>query len=117
MGFNVTWSSMRDTLTLLLANNKGADQPAHPRSLISAFVIRYLKSKGTMSGISNSRFLFCRLQLAKYLATPLLVMSVAVEWDVLTSTAVVYLLLGCHIFRSNIHSGTQLSIIDNFSCL
>ena len=24
------------------ANNKGADQPAHPRSLISAFVIRYL---------------------------------------------------------------------------
>ena len=26
------------------ANNKGADQPAHPRSLISAFVIRLLKS-------------------------------------------------------------------------
>ena len=25
-------------------NNKGADQPAHPRSLISAFVIRLLKS-------------------------------------------------------------------------
>ena len=25
-----------------VANNKGADQPAHPRSLISAFVIRYL---------------------------------------------------------------------------
>ena len=24
------------------ANNKGADQPAHPRSLISAFVVRYL---------------------------------------------------------------------------
>ena len=24
-------------------NNKGADQPAHPRSLISAFVIRFLK--------------------------------------------------------------------------
>ena len=27
-----------------LTNNKGADQPAHPRSLISAFVIRFLKS-------------------------------------------------------------------------
>ena len=27
-----------------LANNKCADQPAHPRSLISAFVIRFLKS-------------------------------------------------------------------------
>ena len=26
------------------ANNTGTDQPAHPRSLISAFVIRYLKS-------------------------------------------------------------------------
>ena len=26
-----------------LLNNKGADQPAHPRSLISAFVIRLLK--------------------------------------------------------------------------
>ena len=26
------------------ANNTGADQPAHPRSLISAFVIRLLKS-------------------------------------------------------------------------
>ena len=25
-----------------LVNNKGADQPAHPRSLISAFVIRWL---------------------------------------------------------------------------
>ena len=27
-----------------LANNPGADQPAHPRSLISAFVIRFLES-------------------------------------------------------------------------
>ena len=26
-------------------NNKGADQPAHPRSLISTFVVRYLDSK------------------------------------------------------------------------
>ena len=26
------------------ANKKGADQPSHPRSLISAFVIRFLKS-------------------------------------------------------------------------
>ena len=26
------------------ANNKGADQPAHPRRLISAFVIRFLES-------------------------------------------------------------------------
>ena len=26
------------------ANNKGADQPAHPRSLISAFIVRCLDS-------------------------------------------------------------------------
>ena len=26
------------------ANNKGADQPAHPRSLISAFIFRVLES-------------------------------------------------------------------------
>ena len=26
------------------ANNTGADQPAHPRSLISAFVIRFFES-------------------------------------------------------------------------
>ena len=25
-------------------NNKGADQPAHPRSLVSAFVVRFLKN-------------------------------------------------------------------------
>ena len=34
------------------ANNKGADQPAHPRSLISAFVIRLLKS--TISRLATS---------------------------------------------------------------
>ena len=30
---------------LSYVNNKGADQPAHPRSLISAFVVRCLDSK------------------------------------------------------------------------
>ena len=29
---------------LLYANNKGADQPAHPCSLISAFVVRCMDS-------------------------------------------------------------------------
>ena len=32
------------TCLLGFANSKGADQPAHPRSLISAFVIRLLES-------------------------------------------------------------------------
>ena len=32
------------TCLMSYANNKGADQPAHPRSLISAFVVRCLDS-------------------------------------------------------------------------
>ena len=32
----------RENLFMPYANNKGADQPAHPRSLISAFVVRCL---------------------------------------------------------------------------
>ena len=35
-----------------VANNTGADQPAHPRSLISAFVIRVLES--TTSKLATS---------------------------------------------------------------
>ena len=34
----------RENLSSGFANNTGADQPAHPRSLISAFVVRYLES-------------------------------------------------------------------------
>ena len=32
------------TCFMLYANKKDADQPAHPRSLISAFVVRFLDS-------------------------------------------------------------------------
>ena len=32
------------TWLLGLANNTGADQPAHPRNLISAFVVHFLES-------------------------------------------------------------------------
>ena len=35
---------MRENLSSGLTNNTGADQPAHPRRLISAFVIRFLES-------------------------------------------------------------------------
>ena len=38
------------------ANNTGADQPAHPRSLISAFVIRVLES--TISKLATSEISF-----------------------------------------------------------
>ena len=36
------WASTRENLSSGCANNKGADQPAHPRRLTSAFVIRFL---------------------------------------------------------------------------
>ena len=35
------------------ANNKGADQPAHPRSLISAFVVRFLDSIISLDSIAE----------------------------------------------------------------
>ena len=35
---------MLENLSSVFANNKGADQPAYPRSLISAFIIRLLES-------------------------------------------------------------------------
>ena len=38
------WAPTGQNLLRGLANNTGADQSAHPRSLISAFVIRFLKS-------------------------------------------------------------------------
>ena len=40
------------------ANNKGADQPAHPRSLISAFVIRCLDSIISLVSISEISSLY-----------------------------------------------------------
>ena len=41
------------------ANNKGTDQPAHPRSLISAFVIRFLES--TIYNLATSEILIFQL--------------------------------------------------------
>ena len=35
------------------ANNKGADQPAHPRSLISAFVVRCFDSLKSLDSIAK----------------------------------------------------------------
>ena len=44
MGFNIYEPGHEKMCLMSYANNKGADQPAHPRSLISAFVIRCLDS-------------------------------------------------------------------------
>ena len=39
-----TWATSWENLFMPYANSKGTDQPAHPRSLISAFVVRCLDS-------------------------------------------------------------------------
>ena len=38
------WATSRENLFLPYANNKDADQPAHPRSLISIFIVHCLDS-------------------------------------------------------------------------
>ena len=38
------WATMQENLSPGFPNNTGADQPAHLRSLISAFVVRFSKS-------------------------------------------------------------------------
>ena len=55
------WALMPENLSSEFANNKGADQTAHPHSLISAFVIRYLESNiYTQAASAISIFkLFC----------------------------------------------------------
>ena len=37
------WSTSRESPILLKANYKGADEPGHLRSLVSAFILRYLE--------------------------------------------------------------------------
>ena len=38
---------------MLYANNKGVDQPAHPRSLISAFIVRCLDSVTSLVSVTK----------------------------------------------------------------
>ena len=56
LGFNNIMGLDARNPVLLLANNKAADKPAHPHSLISGFVIRYLRGKVPRSDISFSIF-------------------------------------------------------------
>ena len=44
LGYLIHRPRFEKTCLRWFANNIGADQPAHPRSLISAFVIRFLES-------------------------------------------------------------------------
>ena len=68
----IKWASMRENLSSGCANSKGADQPAHPRRLFSAFAICFLESilskLAEETGLSlrcfigNSEELFCRVE-------------------------------------------------------
>ena len=58
--FSHIWATSWENLFMQYANNKGADQPAHPRSLISAFIVRWLDS--TIPILAKSEI--SRLQLA-----------------------------------------------------
>ena len=48
----IKWATSWETPFMPYANNKSADQPAHPRSLISAFIVRCLD--GIISLVSTS---------------------------------------------------------------
>ena len=49
----IIWVTSWENLFMPYANNKGADQPAHPHSLISAFVVRWIDSIIPLVSISK----------------------------------------------------------------
>ena len=50
---NINEPGHEKTCLMSYANNKGADQTAHPRSLISAFVVRCLASVMSLVSLTN----------------------------------------------------------------
>ena len=44
LSWGIKWAMSWENLSIPYANNEGADQPAHPRSLISTFIVRCLDS-------------------------------------------------------------------------
>ena len=63
---NRDWAGPWETYLMLYANNKGADQPAYPRSLISAFVVRCLDSVMSLVYVTK----ISSLMLASVLSRP-----------------------------------------------
>ena len=55
---SLTFPHLQENLFLPYANNKGADQPAHPRRLISAFIVRCLDSIIPLVSISEISSLY-----------------------------------------------------------
>ena len=52
------WATSWENLFMPYANNKGADQPAHPRSLINTFVVRCLDGIIPLVSISEISSLY-----------------------------------------------------------
>ena len=57
-GVVLIWATSWENLFMPYANNKSTDQPAHPRSLISAFVVRWLDSIIPLVSISKISSLY-----------------------------------------------------------
>ena len=56
----------RENLSSVFTNNKGADQPAHPRRLISTFFIHLLESM--ISRLAGETNIFCTSTISEYRA-------------------------------------------------
>ena len=50
---NSIWNTSWENLFMPYANNKGVDQPAHPHSLISACIVRWVDSIRPLVSISE----------------------------------------------------------------
>ena len=61
------WATAWENLFMPYANNKGADQPAHPRSLISAFTVRCLDSIIYSKFQASTYLLWLRMPIVSYL--------------------------------------------------
>ena len=81
-----------------LSNNQGSDQPAHPRSLISTFVIHLL---GMISELATSKIsLFYLFSVAKHV-------GLGMTWSETLKTGFLALLPNCKVTHQNV--GVQLS--------
>ena len=78
---------------MLYANNKGADQPAHPYSLISAFVFRCLDSIISLVSISEISSL--------YLASVAAQASLCLTWSQTLKTGFLVTWLICQQYIQN----------------
>ena len=86
-----SWAESWENLFMLYANNKGADQTAHPRSLISAFVVHCLDSMIPLVSISEISSL--------YLASVAAQACLCLSWSQTPKTGVLITWLSCNDYK------------------